>query len=547
MMKKTVLVFLFIVLLACRASAMQAVQPEGNTVKISGGFDDGEAVTVRIIGPDIELSDYYDAELEAQRGMLVHFDQVMPYEGFEYVFTLDGDTGKYYAVLTQEEASETAEFDFVNTEEQKSIVEELRSVLDKTSEQTLDGFLKKYGEKLSGTDRFAKIKDEGISDIADNIRNSFENTGDDNADYASLCAIIYAGVIRESVFDTGMTAEELKEYAAVLEIEDTEEYKTFCANETEYEALPKKLSAVRCADGEEFRRLLAQGMLLCRFEKTQHVSQIYPLVEELKNAGFDTGKYFSLSSTYNADMKLVGKSFDKCSELAEFIKSICAGGTGGGGSGSGGSSGGTSGGGSSKSTTVSAPGNSAAGKTENDNIFADVDSSHWASESIRILYKNGILSGNENNCFEPERDVCREEFVKMLICAFGIDAEAEECGFKDVLPGDWYYPYVAAARKYGIVNGISEDEFGAGVPIKRQDAAVIAYNAIGFRSYNAAQVQETAFDDYDEIDGYAAAAVKALAGAGVINGYDGRFYPEKNITRAEAAKMVYYIMKNIMN
>lgn len=551
LMRKLILICLFTVLLTGRAYAMQAEQSEGNKVRISGSFNEDEIVTVRIIGPDAEPEDYYNADLETQKSMLVHFDQVMPYDGFEYVFTLGGNTGKYYALFSQEDISETAEFDFINMEEQKNIIDELCSILDKTSDKTLNSFVKKYGEKLSGSIKFNQIKDEGISDIANNITSGFTRTGDYSADYGTLCGIMYKGVIRESVFDAGITADELTEYAEVLGIKDTEEYKLFLENTAEYASLPQKLSAARCADENSFIKQFSEGMLLCRVEKTQHISQIYPLVEELKKYGYDTGRYFSLQSTNNADMKIVGKSFDTCEEMAEFVKSICLNiteSTGSVSGGGGGASGGGSSGSSSKSAS-SAPVSIVKTNTsaENNVIFSDVNSSHWAFESIRVLYKNGIVNGNENNCFEPERDVCREEFVKMLVCAFKINAESGECSFEDVLPDSWFYNYVAAAQKYGIVNGISEDKFGAGIPITRQDAVLMAYNAAGFRSYNIPSEQEAAFDDYEDIDTYARDAVKAIAGAGVINGYDGRFYPKKNITRAEAAKMVYYIMKNIMN
>lgn len=546
LMKKIITVCLLAALLTGRAYAMEAVQSEGNSVRISGSFNEGEPVTIRIIGPDITAADYYNGDFETQKKMLVHFDQVMPHEGFEYKFALEGDTGKYYALLSQEENVEAAVFDFINREEQEKIINELNSILRNTSDATLEQFVKTYGERLSGSDRISQIKDEGISDIAANIRSGFVSLGDYSEDYGALCGIVYKGVIRESVRDMGITAAELTEYAETLGIADIEDYKEYCENTGKYGSLPKKLSAVRCPDEESFRKLFSEAMLLCGFENAQHASGIYPLAEKLKNRGYDTGRYFSLKSTLDADVKLVGKSFDTCAEAAEFIKDICLKITEPGS----GSGGGSSGGKSSKSSSVSAFA-APAEKTEPEKeiIFSDVPDSHWAYESIRILYKNGIVNGNENSRFEPERTVQREELVKMLVCAFQINDEAEDykCGFKDVLPDSWFYNYVAAAKEYGIVNGISEDEFGAGIPVTRQDAVVMAYNAASFRSYNIPNVREITFEDSEDIGEYAKSAVSAIAGAGVINGYDGRFYPEKNITRAEAAKMIYYMMKNIIN
>ena len=47
------------------------------------------------------------------------------------------------------------------------------------------------------------------------------------------------------------------------------------------------------------------------------------------------------------------------------------------------------------------------------------------------------------------------------------------------------------------------------------------------------------FEDVSMIDSYAADSVAAMQQAGIINGMgDGRFAPQANATRAEAAKMI---------
>jgi hypothetical protein len=54
---------------------------------------------------------------------------------------------------------------------------------------------------------------------------------------------------------------------------------------------------------------------------------------------------------------------------------------------------------------------------------------------------------------------------------------------------------------------------------------------------------DVAFADSAKIDAYAKDAVKLLAGAKVVNGYeDGSFRPQGSLTRAEAAKVIYGIV-----
>lgn len=75
--------------------------------------------------------------------------------------------------------------------------------------------------------------------------------------------------------------------------------------------------------------------------------------------------------------------------------------------------------------------------------------------------------------------------------------------------------------------------------ITRQDAAVIL-----FRAANIEEVPESDFEDLNEIAEYALEAVKALSGTGVIKGYDDNtFRPAKFLTRAEAASIVNRLLQ----
>ena len=72
----------------------------------------------------------------------------------------------------------------------------------------------------------------------------------------------------------------------------------------------------------------------------------------------------------------------------------------------------------------------------------------------------------------------------------------------------WYYSYVAAANKLGIVNGISEQEFGIGAPITRQDLCVIAHRIMQIKNIRAELDDSIEFEDADEISEYALDSVR---------------------------------------
>ncbi len=239
--------------------------------------------------------------------------------------------------------------------------------------------------------------------------------------------------------------------------------------------------------------------------------------------------------------KLSGESFADFGKLKARFNELVrqdgghAGTGSGGGSGGGGSSSGGSGGG------LVSSGNPGALETvpvspETDIVFADLGGYEWAVESIQALYEKGIVSGRAEQIFAPADAVTRSEFVKLVVLAFGIQAEETSLPFTDVADSDWAYPYICTAYGAGMIQGISETEFGASTPISRQDMAVIVQRAAGLEP-----IAETEkFADDQDISAYAYDAVYALQSAGVMIGDEQRmFYPKNYANRAEAAKVIY--------
>ena len=179
---------------------------------------------------------------------------------------------------------------------------------------------------------------------------------------------------------------------------------------------------------------------------------------------------------------------------------------------------------------------------ESQNLFGDMDEAQWAKPYVQQLYEAGIVSGDEDGNFRPNSYVTREEFMKLAILTLGISPSAVSVPFTDVEEGAWYYPYVAAAYQNELVSGLSQDTFGVGGAITRQDAAVILV-----RSLRALQGTEPAalnVTDAEQIGGYALDSVSRILGAGLMQGYpDGSFRPEQAMTRAETAKVLAELIK----
>ncbi len=183
---------------------------------------------------------------------------------------------------------------------------------------------------------------------------------------------------------------------------------------------------------------------------------------------------------------------------------------------------------------------------QNASIFVDIDSVEWAKNSIVSLVKKGVISVNETKTFEPDRYITREEAIKMIVVAFGVEGNNATSKFADVDPNAWYSRYVAAAENAGLTNGISEDRFGVAMNITRQDSVVMLYNALDKYFELKESGATKTFDDSGAISDYAQTPVTYFNEQGIVTGYqDNTFKPGNNITRAEFATILVRALDSI--
>ena len=174
--------------------------------------------------------------------------------------------------------------------------------------------------------------------------------------------------------------------------------------------------------------------------------------------------------------------------------------------------------------------------------FSDLGNAQWAESAVSYLAGKGVVAGRGDGKFYPNDIMTREEFVKLIVLAFDIYDGAAAASFDDVSADSWSYPYIASAARLGIVTGNDNNEFNPSGSITREDMAVImhrVYNIAGLKG----QTAELDFADADSISGYAKEAVGVLSGASIINGMgDGTFAPKSAVTRAQASKVAYELL-----
>ncbi len=168
--------------------------------------------------------------------------------------------------------------------------------------------------------------------------------------------------------------------------------------------------------------------------------------------------------------------------------------------------------------------------------FPDLPANGWSTPYVDRLLGASVIDGFPDGTFRPGAAVTRAQFVKMLLLTTGRPPAAPGAvsPFGDVPAGAWFTPYVAAAVKAGLVQGVSATRFAPDQTVTREQMAVLLARALGLNGRVALH-----FPDAGEIHPWAQAGVQAAVAAGYLNGFpDGSFGPDRPTTRAQAAKVL---------
>ena len=104
---------------------------------------------------------------------------------------------------------------------------------------------------------------------------------------------------------------------------------------------------------------------------------------------------------------------------------------------------------------------------------------HWSKESVEILAAKRIIQGNEGK-YSPDGILTRGQFATMLVRSLGLkNAENKTLAFKDVEAGSWYEDFIYTAVNFGIVQGNLDGTFKPDKEISREEMVVMIMRAIG--------------------------------------------------------------------
>lgn len=117
--------------------------------------------------------------------------------------------------------------------------------------------------------------------------------------------------------------------------------------------------------------------------------------------------------------------------------------------------------------------------------FEDVSTDHWANANIKVAYDLGIINGFDDVTFKPDEPVTYEQALKMVVCTLGYQYMAEQNGG---------YPqgYISQASALGLSDGVTGISFESNAP--RGVIAQIMYNALEIDMYEQSLNGWTATD-----------------------------------------------------
>ena len=181
------------------------------------------------------------------------------------------------------------------------------------------------------------------------------------------------------------------------------------------------------------------------------------------------------------------------------------------------------------------------------NIFTDVTKTEWYYNGVAYVNFYNLMGGIGGGRFAPGDTMTRAMFAQVLYNIESrkqkAEAGAQAAEFSDVPQDEWFYDAVMWAASNGIVAGSDAGIFDPLRPVTRQEMAVMLFRYSAYKNQDIPSLRDMPdFSDIDQIADWAFGAARALSEAGVINGSNGEFGPQRSATRAEVAILLMNFM-----
>lgn len=168
--------------------------------------------------------------------------------------------------------------------------------------------------------------------------------------------------------------------------------------------------------------------------------------------------------------------------------------------------------------------------------YNDLKNTNWAYEAVNIMSQKGIVKGYNDGSFKPSNVVTYGEFMKMALVA----STGQDVG--NSTKGNWakgYYDKALELKYFGSTD-IKAEQLDSQIP--RSDMALIISSILGDKKIDNYDKLESSLKDVNSTTKHDYDIIKSYA-TGIITGYeDSNFRPDKTLTRAESATVIYRLI-----
>ena len=181
-----------------------------------------------------------------------------------------------------------------------------------------------------------------------------------------------------------------------------------------------------------------------------------------------------------------------------------------------------------------------------DNPFLDLRDDHPNREAVLFLYHEGVVKGDDFGRFNPDAKVSRAEAVKMVLEAAKFDLLAydnlENC-FGDVktVGEHWFAAHVCGGKGAGYFKGNADGNFYPNAEVSKAEALKMVLTAFDFEIKDNSKVMSVPYVDVNSEDWFLGVA-EAANREGLIKPSE-IFDGGRLLSRAEVAQVILNAME----
>jgi alpha-tubulin suppressor-like RCC1 family protein/alpha-acetolactate decarboxylase len=175
---------------------------------------------------------------------------------------------------------------------------------------------------------------------------------------------------------------------------------------------------------------------------------------------------------------------------------------------------------------------------------------HWAEEAVNEMGSRMVVSGIDDDLYNPNQAITRAEFAAIIVRAMGLKENRGATPFSDVRSSDWYSGAVLTALDYGLISGYEDGTFRPQQRITREQAMVMIARAMEVTGLSdklpdkdANKIMQS-YVDAIQVSVWARDSVADVLQAGIITGRsNSQLAPQAFITRAEVAVIIQRLLQ----